>query len=45
MNKITEEATEDVVIGSLILNPSEYNAVAKYITELSVFSQKKAQSL
>ena len=45
MDQIVDEATENVVIGSLILNPSEYNAIAKYIPELEVFSQKKARSL
>ena len=45
MNQIVDTATEDVVIGSLILNPSEYNAISKYFPEVKVFSQKKAQNL
>ena len=45
MNKIVDETTEDVVLGSLILNPSEYNAVAQYIPDIKVFSQKKARAL
>ena len=27
MNQIVDESTEDVVLGSLILNPKEYNEV------------------
>ena len=45
MNQIVDTATEDVVIGSLILNPNEYNAISKYFPEVKVFSQKKAQNL
>ena len=45
MDRIVDEATENVVLGGLILNPSEYNNVAQYIPELEVFSQKKARAL
>ena len=45
MNQIVDEATENVVLGSLILNPSEYNSVAQYIPDLKVFSQKRARTL
>ena len=45
MNEVTDVATEDVVIGSLILNPSEYNAIAQFIPEVEVFSQAKAKAL
>ena len=45
MNQIVDEATEDVVIGSVILNPDDYSSVAQYIPELNVFSQKKARGL
>ena len=45
MDQVKDEATENVVIGSLILNPDEYNSVAHYITDLNVFSQSKARAL
>ena len=45
MDQVVDEATENVVLGGLILNPSEYNSVAQYIPELEVFSQKKARAL
>jgi len=45
MNQIVDEATEDVVIGSVILNPNEYSMVAQYIPEESVFSQSKSRAL
>jgi|10_taG_2_1085330.scaffolds.fasta_scaffold16026_6 replicative DNA helicase len=45
MNQIVDEATENVVLGSLILNPKEYDAVTPYIPDLKVFSQKKARTL
>ncbi len=45
MNQIVDEATENVVLGGLILNPSEYNTIAQYVPELEVFSQKKARAL
>ena len=45
MNQLVDEATENVVIGSLILNPKEYNDVAHYIIDLNVFSQQKARAL
>ena len=45
MVTITDEATEDVVLGSLILNPSEYNAIAQFVPEVKVFSQKKSRAL
>ena len=45
MDQLKDEATENVVIGSLILNPNEYNSVAHYITDLKVFSQKRARAL
>ena len=45
MNEIVDIATEDVVIGSLILNPSEYNIIAQFIPEAGVFSQAKAKAL
>ena len=45
MNQLVDEATENVVIGGLILNPEEYNDVAHYITDLNVFSQQKARAL
>ena len=45
MNQIVDETTEDVVVGSVVLNPNEYNDVAQYIPELEVFSQKKARGL
>ena len=45
MNQIVDEATEDVVIGSVILNPNEYSMVAQYIPEESVFSQAKSRAL
>ena len=44
MNQLVDEATENVVIGSLILNPKEYNDVAHYIIDLNVFSQQKARA-
>ena len=45
MNQIEDKATEDVVVGSLIANPKDYNTVAPFIPELSVFTQKKARAL
>ena len=45
MDQLKDEATENVVIGSLILNPKEYNAVAHYVTDLNVFSQQRARAL
>ena len=45
MNEIADTTTEDVVIGSLISYPDEYNAVAPYIPETQVFTQKKSQAL
>lgn len=45
MNQLVDEATENVVIGSLVLNPKEYNDVAHYIIDLNVFSQQKARAL
>ena len=45
MDQLKDEATENVVIGSLILNPNEYNSVAHYVTDLNVFSQKRARAL
>ena len=45
MNRIQDESTENVVLGSLILNPTEYDAVAHYISDINVFSQKRAQAL
>ena len=45
MDQLKDEATENVVIGSLILNPKEYNAVAHYVTDLNVFSQQRARIL
>ena len=44
MNQIEDKATEDVVVGSLIANPKDYNTVAPFIPELSVFTQKKSTS-
>ena len=45
MNQIVDESTEDVVLGSLILNPKEYNEVLQYIPDTKVFSQKRAVTL
>jgi replicative DNA helicase len=45
MDQLKDEATENVVIGSLILNPKEYNSVAHYVTDLNVFSQQRARAL
>tara|TARA_Y100001972_G_scaffold28520_1_gene35064 strand:+ start:4211 stop:5551 length:1341 start_codon:yes stop_codon:yes gene_type:complete len=45
MNQIVDESTENVVLGSLILNPDEYNMVAQYVPENEVFSQKKSKKL
>ena len=45
MDQIVDVATEDVVVGSVVLNPTDYTAVAQYIPELSVFTQNKAQAL
>ena len=45
MNQMIDESTEDVVLGSLVLNPDEYNAVAQYIPDVKVFSQRKARAL
>lgn len=45
MNQVADEATEDVVIGSVILNPNEHSMVAQYVPELSVFSQRKSRAL
>ena len=45
MNQIVDESTENVVLGSLILNPDEYNMVAQYVPEHEVFSQKKSKKL
>ncbi len=45
MNNLVDEATENVVLGSLIHNPSDYNAVAQFIPEIEVFSQAKAKAL
>ena len=45
MNKMIDESTEYVVLGSLIVNPSEYNSLAQYIPDINVFSQKRARTL
>ena len=45
MNRIEDKSTENVVLGSLILNPNEYDAVAHYITDVKVFSQERARAL
>ena len=45
MSQIIDESTEDVVLGSLILNPNEYNAVVQYVPDVKVFSQGKARAL
>ena len=45
MDNLTDETTENVVLGGLILNPSEYSEVAQYISDVKVFSQKKARAL
>ena len=45
MNNLVDEATENVVLGSLIHNPKQYNQVAQFIPEPNVFSQKKARAL
>tara|TARA_R110000824_G_scaffold127445_1_gene287622 strand:- start:157 stop:1497 length:1341 start_codon:yes stop_codon:yes gene_type:complete len=45
MNQVVDEATENVVLGGLILNPNEYRNVAQYVPEIEVFSQGKARAL
>jgi replicative DNA helicase len=45
MDKVVDKTTENVVLGSLVLNPSEYNIVAPYIPEPKVFSQNKSKLL
>ena len=45
MNQAVDKTTENVVLGSLVLNSSEYNIVAPYIPEPKVFSQEKARLL
>ena len=45
MDQIVDVATEDVVVGSVVLNPTDYTAVVQYIPELTVFTQNKAQAL
>ena len=45
MDQTVDVATEDVVVGSVVLNPNEYTAVSQYIPEVEVFTQKKARAL
>ena len=45
MDQTVDVATEDVVVGSVVLNPNEYTAVSQYIPEIEVFTQKKARAL
>ena len=45
MDQTVDVATEDVVVGSVVLNPNEYTSVSQYIPEVEVFTQKKAREL
>ena len=40
-----DETTENAVLGSVIANPDEYTAVARYFTDISVFYQRRARLL
>ena len=40
-----DETTEDAILGSIIANPEEYDAVARYFTDIDVFYQRKARLL
>ena len=40
-----DEMTENAVLGSVIANPGEYDAVARYFTDENVFYQRKARLL
>ena len=40
-----DEMTENAVLGSVIANPGEYDAVARYFTDENVFYQRKSRLL
>ena len=40
-----DDATENVVLGSVIANPGEYEVVSRYFIDISVFHQKRARLL
>ena len=40
-----DKCTEDVILGSVIVNNGEYESVAKYFANINVFYQKKARLL
>ena len=40
-----DKCTEDVILGSVIVNKGEYESVAKYFANINVFYQKKARLL
>ena len=40
-----DETTEDAILGSIIANPEEYDAVARYFTDIDVFYQRRARLL
>ena len=45
-NALPYDATaEDAVLGSVITNPGEYEAAARYFTDSSVFYQRRARLL
>jgi replicative DNA helicase len=45
MQEIADVATEDVVLGSVILYPKEYSRIAPYVPDRRVFTQIKAKNL
>lgn len=40
-----DDATENVVLGSVIANTGEYEVVSRYFTDINVFHQKRARLL
>ena len=40
-----DDATENVVLGSVIAHPGEYEVVSRYFTDISVFHQNRARLL
>ena len=40
-----DDATENVVLGSVIANTGEYEVVSRYFTDINVFHQKRASLL
>ena len=45
MEEIADVATEDVVLGSVILNSETYSTIAPYVPDRKVFTQIKAKNL